>query len=84
MAHGIHNIDRGDLVLERLRRDAAVPLERELDVLGRDGLAVVELDPFAQHELVDAGVASSGLRTASTLFFALDPHDASLRISSES
>jgi len=30
------------------------------------------------------GVASSGLQTASTLFFALDPHDASLLISSES
>ena len=55
-APGIRSLDRGDLLLEHLRRDAAVPLERELDVVGRDGLAVVERRPSAQHELVDEPV----------------------------
>src|SRR5213596_1382303 len=47
-APGIRRLDRGDLLLERPRGDAAVPVERELDVLGRDGLAVVERRSLAQ------------------------------------
>jgi len=66
--------DRGDLVLERLRRDAAAPLERELDVLGRDGLAVVELDPFAQHELVDEPVGRHAPRLGQAGSHALPRH----------
>src|SRR5712664_3280374 len=66
--------DRGDLVLERLRRDAAAPLERELDVLGRDGLAVVELDPFAQHELVDEPVGRHAPRLGPAGGHALPRH----------
>src|SRR3989454_842046 len=45
-----------DLVLEELRRPAAVTLEGEFHVLGGDGLAVVELGPLAQHELVAGAV----------------------------
>src|SRR3989441_11140317 len=73
-APGIQNIDRGHLVLERLREDAAVPLERELDVLGRDGLAVVELDPFAQHELVDEPVGRHAPRLGQAGSHALPRH----------
>src|SRR3989449_3746098 len=51
-----------DLILEELRRPAAVALEGELHVLGGDGLAVVELGPLAQHELVAGAVGRHGPR----------------------
>src|SRR5262249_44200174 len=44
--------DRGDLFFEDLARRAAIALERELDVLGGDRLAIVELWAAAQDELV--------------------------------
>ena len=45
-----------DLVLEELRRTAAVALEGEPDVLGRDGIPVVKPGRLAQHELVAGAV----------------------------
>src|SRR5206468_12241007 len=44
---GIGRLDRGDVLLEALRVDPAIPLERELDVLRGDRVAVVELDALA-------------------------------------
>src|SRR6266545_5613642 len=58
----------------RLRRDAAVPLERELDVVGRDGLVVVGLDPFAQHELIDEPVGRHAPRLGQAGRHALPRH----------
>src|SRR5262245_28612064 len=49
----LRGLDRGDSLLEYRRGDAAVALERELHVVSRDGLAVVEPHPLAQHELID-------------------------------
>ena len=55
-----------DLVLEELRRPAAIAVEGELDVLGGDGIPVVELDPLAQQELVTGAIGGHrpGLREA--------------------
>ena len=53
---GIGRLDRGDAFLERLGGGAPVALEGELDVLGRDGLAVVELHPFSKNEVVREAV----------------------------
>ena len=49
---GVRRVDRGDVLLEILRVDAPVALERELHVGGGDDVAVVELHPFAQDEVV--------------------------------
>ena len=59
-APGIDRLDRGHPLLQRLRGDAPVALERELHVVGGDGLAVVELRPLPQHELVDEPVRRRG------------------------
>jgi hypothetical protein len=56
----VHGLDRRDLLLEELRRRAAIALERELHVLGGDGLAVVELGALAEQELGDETVRGQG------------------------
>ena len=63
---GVHDLHRGDLLLQELRGRASVALEGELDVLGGDRIAVVELDAFAQDELVGQAVGrgAPGLRQA--------------------
>jgi hypothetical protein len=48
----VGNLDAGDPVSEHLVRIAPVSLERKLDVLDADRVAVVELDAFAEDELV--------------------------------
>src|SRR5437870_13841629 len=48
----VGSLDAGDPVSEHLVRVAAVSLERKLDVLDADKVAVVELDAFAEDELV--------------------------------
>jgi len=55
-AAGIEDLDRRDPLLEGLGEDAPIALEGELHVLGGDGLAVVELGPRSQFELVDEPV----------------------------
>src|SRR5262249_30751770 len=45
-----------NLILEILLRHPTVALERELYVVGRDRLAVMESCPLAEHELVDQPV----------------------------
>ncbi len=52
----IRSLHRRDALLERLAGRTPVALERELDVLGDDRLAVVELHPLAEHEVVDETV----------------------------
>ena len=52
----IDHLDVLDLVVEQLGRAALVALEGELDVLGGDGLAVVELGVLTQHEGVAGAV----------------------------
>ena len=53
-AHGerIDDLDRAHASLELLGAGAFVALEAELHVLGGEGIAVVELEPAAQLELV--------------------------------
>src|SRR4029077_21257113 len=58
----IRRLDRGDPFLEGLVRGAAIALERELDVLGGDRVAVVELHAAAQDELVREPVGRYGPR----------------------
>ncbi len=55
-AAGIRRLDRGDLLLQHLRGDATVALERELHVVGREGRAIVKSHALAQHELIDQTV----------------------------
>src|SRR4030095_11314164 len=52
----IRRLDCGDPLLEHLRGDAAVALERELHVVSGDELAVVEPHPLAQHKLIDEAI----------------------------
>ena len=59
----IGRLDLGDPLLHQLVRGAAIALEGELDVLGGDRVAVVELGALAQHEIV--GQAVLGRRPAS-------------------
>src|SRR4030095_268437 len=49
-ASGVKGLDVGDPIFQSAGEDAAVALERELHVLGGDGVAVVELDATAQDE----------------------------------
>ena len=56
----IHHVDARDPRLEDPSPRAPVALHRELDVLGRHRVAVVELHPLAQHELVDEVVRGDG------------------------
>src|SRR4029453_10306118 len=49
-------LDGGDAVVDGLGRGALVALERELHVLGREGVTVVELHALAKRELVHAAV----------------------------
>src|SRR5687768_244583 len=49
---GRRDLDGGDALLERLVGGAAVALERELDVLGRDRISGVKRGALAQDELV--------------------------------
>ncbi len=53
---GVGRLDGGHLVVEQIVRGALVTLERELDVLGGDGLAIVEFGILAQYELVAEAV----------------------------
>ena len=55
-APGVGSLHRRDALLERLGGRATVALEGELDVLGGDRLAVVELHSLAEDELVDETV----------------------------
>jgi hypothetical protein len=48
----VDDLDLLHLTLEQLLGAALVALERELDVLGRDRVAVVELDVLPEHERV--------------------------------
>ncbi len=48
----IDDLDGRDLFLEELGGGAAIPLDRELDVVGGHHVAVVESDVLPQHELV--------------------------------
>ena len=59
---GIGRLDGGDPVLEGLGEDAAIALEGELDVVGGDGLAGMELRALAEDELVDEPVGRHGPR----------------------
>jgi hypothetical protein len=59
---GIGRLDGGDPLLEGLGVDAAIALEGELDVVGGDGLAGMELRAFAEDELVDEPVGRHGPR----------------------
>src|SRR5207247_10393440 len=54
----IDGLDLSDTRLELRRARALVALEPELHVLGRDGVAVVELEPSAQLELIALGVGT--------------------------
>ena len=56
------DLDRLDLLLEELGGGAAIPLEAELDVVGRHRLAVVKHGALAQHELVPEAVGTLGPR----------------------
>ena len=58
----VQSLDRGDPLFEGLVRGAAIALERELDVLGGDRLAVVELHAAAQDELVREPIGGYGPR----------------------
>ncbi len=51
-APGVDDLDFAHPVLEQLGRRALVAVERELHVLRRDGIAVVERDALAEDELV--------------------------------
>src|SRR5207237_10053518 len=53
---GIDDLDLLYALLEQGRLCAPVALERELHVLGGDGIAVVKPRPLAQHELPRAAV----------------------------
>ena len=55
-APGIGRLHRGDAVLQRLDRGAAVALQRELHVVRRQRVAVVEERTFPEDELVDEAV----------------------------
>src|SRR5262249_28568953 len=56
----IWDLDRRDPLLEGLARGATVALERELDVLGRHRVTVVEFDAPAQDELLGEAVGGDG------------------------
>src|SRR3989442_6082675 len=53
---GVRRLDRRDPVLEGLLAGAPVALERELDVLGGHGIAVVKPGTLAEDELVGEAV----------------------------
>src|SRR5207249_10976969 len=55
-APGIGRLDADDTLFEGLGVDSAIAFEGELDVLGRDDLAVVEPDSRSQSKLVDEPV----------------------------
>src|SRR5262249_34406531 len=63
---GIRRLDRQDPILEGLLRHPPVALERELDVVGGDRLAVVESGPLAEPELVDQAVGRDSPRLGET------------------
>src|SRR5439155_1357573 len=52
----VRGLDRQHAVPEHLVGGAAIALQRELDVLGSDRLAIVKAHAFAEHELVDEPV----------------------------
>ena len=52
----IRGLHARDSLFQELRRRAPVALERELHVVGRDGIAVVEPGTLAKDELVDEAV----------------------------
>ena len=56
----IGRFDRRDALLQQLVRDAAIALERELDVVRGHRIAVVERGALAQHELVGCARPPSG------------------------
>src|SRR5207237_9297254 len=68
----IHHLDPRHARLERRGRRAFVALERELHVVGRERVAVVEPDALSQDELVAQSVGrdAPGLGEASGLGFA--------------
>ena len=57
---GIGRFDRLDTRLQQVVRDAAIALERKLDVGRGHRIAVVEAGAFAQHEIVVSPVLGSG------------------------
>ncbi len=59
---GVGCLDGGHPVLDLLVGRAAIPLEGEFHVIGRDLIAVVKLDAFAQNELVGEAVRGHGPR----------------------
>jgi len=63
----IDDFHRGDPVPEELGGGAAVALEREFDVVSRHGVAVVERDALAQHELVHEAVLGDQPRLGQAL-----------------
>src|SRR4030095_10662194 len=52
----VWNFNASDLLFEGLVRDAPVSLEGALDVLDAERVATVELDAFAENELIDEPV----------------------------
>src|SRR5262249_17502400 len=59
-AHRIHYVDRDDAVLEKRRGRTPIPVEAELDVLGRDRVTVVKADAVSEYELVDEAIGRAG------------------------
>ena len=52
----VGGFDSRDPVLDQVMGGAAIALERELDVLGGDRLAIVEFDAITQHEVAGQSV----------------------------
>ena len=48
----VHRLHGGNLLLQNILRGAFVALERELDVFRGNGIAIMESDAIAQHEIV--------------------------------
>ena len=58
----IRRLDRGDTLLEQALAGTPIALERELHIVRRDGLAVVECGALAQDELIGEAVLRRGKR----------------------
>ncbi len=76
----VRRLHRCHPVLENLRGDATIPLERELHVLRGDRLAVVEAHALAQDELVDEPVGRHAPRLGQARSHALARHGLEHRV----
>jgi hypothetical protein len=76
----IDHVDARDLVLEQLRRRAAIALEGELHVLGGERIAVVKDDALAQDELVAEPVLRHGPRLGERRRHAIAGHGLHQRV----